>query len=290
MPQEYVVRAQGADQWLEFFAPTNMTEDRYIKAIQGLPGIGAHQVVHHITTTVIQPMDEKDVLPGNDQGDSVEQFLNEYAMGKNGDVMPDGTGKLLKAGSIVKFQLHYHSIGEEIRDRSRLGIVFYPKGYVPKYHQISRSIAQAENPLDIPAGADNVRFDGYHRFDRPVQLTAVQAHMHNRGKRMCVEAILPNGSLQDLSCFNFDFAWHKTYHYAEDVAPLLPAGTTIHVIGWHNNSSANRNNPDPRNWVGAGSRTSDEMGFLWATWTYLSDEDFKQKVAEREAARVRTQQ
>jgi hypothetical protein len=288
MPQEYVVRPQGADQWIEFFSPTGLTEDRYIKALQGLPGRGSHQVVHHLTSTVIQDMDEKDVLLGNDSGDEVEQFLNEYAMGKNGDVLPEGTGKILKAGSIVKFQAHYHAIGEEVRDRSRIGFVFYPKGYVPKYHQISRGLAHSLNPLDIPPGSDNVRFDGYHRFDKPARITAVQAHMHNRGKRMCVEAILPNGSVENLSCFNFDFAWHKTYHYAEDVTPLLPAGTVLHVTGWHDNSSANRNNPDPRNWVGAGSRTSDEMGFLWTTWTYLEEDDFKRMVAEREA-RSKTQ-
>jgi hypothetical protein len=106
---------------------------------------------------------------------------------------------------------------------------------------------------------------------------------------MCIEAILPNGRVDTLSCFNFDFAWHKVYNYADDVAPLLPAGTIFHVIGWHDNTSANRNNPDPRNWVGNGSRTSDEMGKSWTNWTYLEEEDYKRMVAEREAAKAKTQ-
>ena len=286
MSQEHVIPAQGPDRWLEWFVPTGLTETRYIKAVQAMPGSGAHRGVHHINTVVIQQMDPGDMLPGSDEnfeGDSSEQFLNEYAMGKNGDILPDGTGRVLKPGSIVKFENHYHSVGEELRDRSRVGIVFYPRGYVPKYHQISKGIGRSNLPLDIPAGASNVRFDGYQRFDRPVRLTAVQAHMHNRGKRMCIEAIYPNGGVETFSCFNFDFAWHKVYNYAEDVTPLLPAGTILHVIGWHDNSSANRNNPDPRNWVGAGSRTSDEMGFSWTTWTYLEEADYKRMVAERQA-------
>jgi len=35
--------------------------------------------------------------------------------------------------------------------------------------------------------------------------------------------------------------------------------------------------------VGAGSRTSDEMGFAWTSWTVLEEEDYKRLVAERQA-------
>jgi hypothetical protein len=294
MPEEHVIPAQGPDKWLEWFAPTGLTETRYYRAVQAMPGPGAHRAVHHINTSIIQDLDPSEIMPGSELmfengSNGNEAFLNEYAMGKNGDILPEGTGRILKPGSIVKFENHYHSVGEELRDISKVGVVLYPRGYVPKYVQISKGIGQASNPLDIRAGADNVRFDGYYRFDRPVRLTGVQAHMHNRGKRMCIEAILPAGGVEQLNCFNFDFAWHKVYNYADDVAPLLPAGTIYHVIGWHDNSAGNRNNPDPRNWVGAGSRTSDEMGFAHTTWTYLEEEDYKRMVAERKAAASKTQ-
>ena len=39
---------------------------------------------------------------------------------------------------------------------------------------------------------------------------------------------------------HFDFNWHITYLYADDVAPLLPAGTVLHMIGIHDNTAANR--------------------------------------------------
>jgi hypothetical protein len=294
MQEEHVIPAEGPDKWLEFFAPTGLTETRYYRAVQALPGIGAHRGVHHINTSIIQDLDPSEILPGSELmfengSNGNEAFLNEYAMGKNGDILPDGTGRILKPNSMVKFENHYHSVGEELRDKSRVGVIFYPRGYTPKYAQISKGIGQTSSPLDIPAGADNVRFDGYYRFDRPVRITGVQAHMHNRGKRMCIEAILPTNQIETLSCFNFDFAWHKVYNYAEDAAPLLPAGTIYHVIGWHDNSTANRNNPDPRNWVGAGSRTSDEMGFAHTTWTYLTDEDYQRLLAERKAGAAKTQ-
>ena len=111
-------------------------------------------------------------------------------------------------------------------------------------------------------GAQNVRTDGFTILAKPARLTAFQPHMHNRGTRQCLQAIYPPsgvGSRSDLartetlSCANFHFAWHLQYHYAEDVQPLLPAGTILQVISWHDNSSANKYNPDPSNWVGSDS-------------------------------------
>jgi hypothetical protein len=161
-----------------------------------------------------------------------------------------------------------------------VGLKFYPKGYKPKYHQISLQIANAHEELDIPANTIT-RHDGYYRFSRPARVTALQAHMHNRGKRMCVEAILPTGRAQTLNCMYFDFNWHKVYNYADEATPLLPAGTVLHTILWHDNTANNRSNPDPRNWIGYGQRTMDEMAFAWVTWTYLDEEDYKTMVAER---------
>ncbi len=90
--------------------------------------------------------------------------LVEYAVGKNGDIYPEGAGKLMKAGSKIRFNMHYHSVGEAITDRSQVGIVFYPKGYVPK-HVMNTVLAPNADDLDIPAGADNVRSDAYYKME-----------------------------------------------------------------------------------------------------------------------------
>ena len=58
------------------------------------------------------------------------------------------------------------------------------------------------------------------------RIESFQAHMHLRGKAMMMEAILPTGQTQVLSHVNdFNFNWHNSYVYADDVAPLLPKGT-----------------------------------------------------------------
>ena len=98
---------------------------------------------------------------------------------------------------------------------------------------------------------------------------------------MCMEAILPDMSIEPLSCAKFNFSWHIVYNYADDATPLLPAGTVIHVTSWHDNSPSNKTNPDPRNWVGSGARTIDEMGFAWVNYYYLTQDEYEQAVKER---------
>ena len=144
----------------------------------------------------------------------------------------------------------------------------------------------------VPAG-EVTRSDGYFRLPKPALISAFQPHMHNRGKAQCMEAIYPDiradsarpgpARTETLSCVsNYQFGWHITYPYADEVAPLLPAGTIIHVTSWHDNSVANKYNPNPKNWVGSGQRTIDEMAFAWVSLTYLDQADFERRVAARQ--------
>jgi hypothetical protein len=159
---------------------------------------------------------------------------------------------------------------------------------VLKYQFVARHTGDNFD-LDIPPGADSVRFDGYTRLPQNARMTQFQPHMHNRGKAMCMEAIYPDGKVEQLNCVsNYKFAWHITYPYADDAMPLLPAGTVIHIISWYDNSAANKGNPDPRAWVGRGSRTIDEMSFAWIGYVWLTDEDYKQQVEERKAKQTIT--
>jgi hypothetical protein len=107
--------------------------------------------------------------------------------------------------------------------------------------------------------------------------------MHAGGKRMCVDATYPSGIRQTLNCAAYNHNWVKVYSYADDVAPLLPAGTILHVMGWYNNSTSNPRNVDPKNWKGFGSRSIDDMMFFLGNFVPLTDDQFKAEVAAREA-------
>jgi hypothetical protein len=275
------IPATGSDWWGDYIVDSNLQEDRYLKAVEMKPSYGAKQVVHHAVAYLMQ--DEGDGGLVGSLGGTRGQFLAEYAVGKNGDIFPDGSGRIVKAGAKIRFNFHYHPIGEEKMDQTEIGLVFYPKGYVPKYYVQTSHTGDFED-LDIPAGADNVRADGYTRLMKNARVTSIQPHLHNRGKAQCIEAIYPDGKVEMLSCVNkFRFGWHLVYNYADDVQPLLPVGTILHVISWHNNTVSNRYAPDPRNWVGFGQRSIDDMSLAWVTYVWLTDEDFKREVEERNA-------
>ena len=223
-----------------------------------------------------------------DDGSSGGGTLVEYAVGKNGDMFPEGSGKLMKAGAKVRFNMHYHAIGEPVTDRTEVGIVFYPERGRAEARRSRPSSSPNQDDLDIPAGADNVRSDAYFKMEKPSHLVGFMPHMHNRGKRQCLEAIYPDMRVEQLNCVNYDFNWQIVYNYADNVAPLLPAGTIMHVISWHDNSAGNKYNPDPRNWVGFGNRTTDDMSRHWLTFYTMSDDEFKAEVAARNALKVKS--
>lgn len=281
------VPAAGADWWGVYSVPSGLTEDRYIKAVEAKPANKtSSKAVHHILVYAETGAETRDAREGEDLFGRGE-FLVEYSVGKGGETFQEGSGRLLKAGSTLRFELHYHSTGEEMTDTPQIAFVFYPKGNKPKRVQHTRAVGHG-GELDIPGGAKYVRSDGYTRFDSAGMLTGFQPHMHTRGKAQCLELIYPSGGIDDrieqIGCARFDFNSVIVYNWADDVMPIYPAGTILHVINWHDNS-VSRGNPDPRNWVGSGNRTIDEMGFSWVGFYNLTNAEYGRVLAARKAAR-----
>ena len=286
LPKDVVVKAHGADWWPDILVDPGLGEDRYIQAIQIVPTKG-YNVVHHIRTSIVEPeagTRHSGQLDGNVQLEVGEQgvFLNEYAIGKGADVFPDGSGRLIKAGTKINFQFHLHANGTETPTNVALGLKLYPKGYTPKH--VITSLTVGINDVDLRPHEANVRSDAYMPLIKPARLLSFQPHMHNRGKAECLEAIYPNGKTEMLSCARFEFNWMRNYVYADDAAPLLPAGTILHSIMWHDNSDQSRFNPDPDAQVTWGERTVDEMASAWLSYYYMSEEDYKKEMEARKAA------
>ena len=109
------VAAAAADWWGDYDVPTGLTEDRYVKAIETRPSKDGRFVNHHAIVSVIQDADPfvAGGRPGAGEGGKVISSFSEYVVGKYGDIFSEGSGRLLKAGSVLRFAMHYHSIGEE---------------------------------------------------------------------------------------------------------------------------------------------------------------------------------
>ena len=283
----YRVPAAGPDLFGYLYASFDLEEDRYIRAIQTKPADErARLVVHHTNAFAIAPGDTTDGLES-------ERHLVEYASGKQAEIYPPDSGVLLQAGSRTRLSYHLHSVGEEIDTVVELGLVFHPPGTTPDHVRWTKQLAGAHGTIaglvDLPPG-QVTRSDGYTRFSKAARITMFQPHMHMLGKYQCLELIYPTQPVQTevVNCAHFDYNWHLAYNYADDAAPLVPAGTILHVINWHDNTAGHRANPDPRNWTGSGGRTIDEMGFAWIGWYDLTDEEYEAELAERDAARRKT--
>lgn len=286
--EDYTMPAQGQDVWFRPVTEVPLTEPRWVRAVEVRSGTTAgRKIMHHVLAGLLQ--EEAGAGPGRaNPAEANAGLLMEWAIGKNYDVYRPNTGKLLSPGSRISWELHLHAVGEQIRDHAELAVYLYPKGETPKYRTritLFHAYATTIDDFDIPPNSITIT-QGFHALPQPARLESFQPHMHLRGKAMALKAILPDGAVQTLSYVNnFNFNWMNNYIYADDAAPVLPKGTIINVIAWHDNTARNKSNPDPDQWVGWGNRTIDEMAHAWVNVTYISEEDYKRRVTENRPTR-----
>jgi len=295
--EPYTMPAHGQDVWFKPLTDIPVTEPRWVRAVEMRPATPAgRRVTHHALARLLQDEPNAPVNPGRlvaDDGSSGGSLnaglLMEWAVGKNYDIYRPGSGKLLLPGSKIWWEMHYHAVGEQIRDHVELAVYLYPKDQTPKYRTYLTLFGATSNTgsrLDIPPNTVT-QSQSFHVLRAPARLENFQPHMHLRGKAMSLEAILPDGTTQMLSfADHFNFNWMTNYIYTDEAAPVLPKGTIIHVTAWHDNTTANPNNPDPNQWVGYGDRTIDEMAHAWVNVTYISEDDYKDWAAKHKPRRA----
>jgi hypothetical protein len=172
---------------------------------------------------------------------------------------PAGTGKLLKRGSFIVFQMHYTPIETAQTDATEIGLYLMPQA--PERELVTGAAYTTD--LAIPPGSSDAPAAAEMAFARPVTIYELSPHMHYRGKRVRFEALLPDGSTDTLlNVPAYDFAWQAMYRFTEP--RTYPAGTRIRVTGAFDNSVWNPFNPNPAATVGFGEQTDDEMfiGYL----------------------------
>jgi len=292
----YKVPAVAMDAWYKPTVETGLTEQRWVRAIEIRPAsLKGRKVTHHALARLLQtePGAAPNPLAALDDGSAAAGVAGglfmERAGGKQGESMRANSGKLMVPGSKIVFEVHYHSIGQEITDQVELGIYFYPRGQEPKYRQtlgLFNAIAGGSRNIDIPPNATFVS-QSTSTLRQAGRVENFQPHMHLRGKAMQLEAIFPDGKTTTLSKVDrFDFNWMTNYIFEDDAAPLLPKGTQLRVTSWYDNTKENKNNPDADQWVGFGDRTVDEMGHAWINITYMSDQDYEAELAKRKQTAV----
>ncbi len=255
-----------------FTLPTNTTSDKFVSAIDVHPG--DRTTVHHViafldTTGASEKLDANDPQPGytcfGGPGFDNPGTLGGWAPGARPIMLPEDVAMSLPAGSRIVLQVHYHPHGPTAPDKTEIGVYYAKKNP----NKILRILPIINTTFTIPPNDPNYQVTASFPLALPLATHAlfVAPHMHLLGRRMKVEATLPNGQKECLvNVSDWDFNWQGMYSYKQAVA--LPALTRLTATAYYDNSADNWRNPNsPPKPVSWGEATTDEMciAFLGVT-------------------------
>jgi len=290
MPEEFTVPASGTVEYQYFEIPTNFTEDKWVQAIEIMPG--AREVVHHVLVYAKVPPSPNATPPAPRPAGTpaptplfirnrahalppdpprldtlhapprqLGVLIASLAPGTTVMEFPNGTAMRLRAGTVLTFQMHYTAHGHEMKDRTALGFRFAKE--MPDEEIFASQFTNGS--FTIPAGARDVMVPAEIGMGQPVRVWGLLPHTHLRGTRWQYTLVKPDSTSQViLDVPHYDFKWQTYYMFAK---PLdIPAGGKITSMAWYDNSSSNKANPDPSKDVKWGDQTWEEMqytGFLY---------------------------
>ncbi len=271
----YDVPATGTVEYQRFVMDPGWTEDKWVQAMECLPGNPA--VVHHIIIYLVPP----GVTPSGQAGRLRSNWLGAFAPGLRPQVLEEGSARYIQKGSKVLFEIHYTPNGTAQPDRSYVGFKYCD----PKTVKKEVAVQNAGNfTFKIPAGDPNYEVESEFVFRQNALLLSVSPHMHLRGKDFRYDLIYPDGKKETVLWVpRYDFGWQTTYQLAEP--KVLPRGTKMYCVAHFDNSADNLSNPDPTKEVAWGEQTWEEMMFGWFEMS-LADQDLTQP-ATASALRVK---
>jgi mono/diheme cytochrome c family protein len=294
MPDEFTVPASGTIEYQYFEIPTNFTEDKWVQAIEIMPG--ARPVVHHVLvyakvpptpgatplapaprpagTPAPPPLFIRNRAQGATPPDpprldtlhapprQLGALVASLAPGMTLMEFPKGTAMRFRAGTVLTFQMHYTAHGHEMKDRTAIAFRF-AKEMSEEEIFASQFI---NGSFTIPAGAKDVAVPAEIGIGQPVRIWGLLPHTHLRGTRWQYKLQKPDSTSEViLDVPHYDFKWQTYYMFAKPLE--IPAGAKITSMAWYDNSASNKANPDPTKDVRWGDQTWEEMqytGFLFS--------------------------
>lgn len=199
-------------------------------------------------------------------------FLGTWFRGDGPMLFPETSGRLLRAGSSVELIIEYErpAFAEyvKVEDTSKLGLFTAYEG--EEIDLLLESKLIENSSFTIPANASDHRVTASLTLDENVHLVNIAPRMNRLGSRLEVRIVYPDGLERVLlNIPDFDFRWNSNYTFESPVA--APAGTTLLLTGWFDNSEDNWDNPNsPPADVSAGEGRYDEV--LMAMVDYTLDD------------------
>lgn len=272
MPTVFVPE-RGKDQYRCFVLPTGLSVDKFVSAMDILPG--DRRIVHHVIayldpTGESEKMDAKDPEPGYDcyggpgfeLGENIVSLLSDgytlggWAPGARPQLLPEGVGIKLAKNVRIVMQVHYNTLGRRGEDQTSIGL-YFNKETVKKQLFF---LPLVQTRLNIPAGNPNaVVTANYGVFPGlEMQIINIFPHMHLLGTKIEVEKQRGFEKEMLISIPNWDFNWQGAYTFQTPVK--MPTLSQLNMRCTYDNSLNNPRNPsNPLKNVKWGEGTEDEM-------------------------------
>lgn len=258
--EEQSIPASGTVDYRYVLIRNPYPTDVWLRAALVRPGNS--RVLHHVLVFTASNLNDILQIQAGLGG-----YFAAYVPGMEQVAFPEGTGKLLRQGAFLVFQLHYTATGQPESDRTELGL--YLAGQPPAREL--RTSAAYDTGFTIPAGAADHPAIAEFRMPRDGVLYEMSPHMHYRGRRFRFEAVYPDEQRETLLNVPFyRFDWQTLYRL--ETPKRLPAGTRIVVTGGWDNSIRNPYNPDPSRTVQFGEQSWEEMFIGYFNWADAPEE------------------
>jgi hypothetical protein len=223
LPSETVVPANTREQTSEFVVHTGVSERRWVRAVDLLPGNAS--MVRAATIAVRPPA-------SGSSGAMLERTLALWLPGENPFPLDGGLGFELPPSADLVVRVLYRKTWEyerqALRDRSTIGIYF------------SRAPASPVTAVNLTSGAPTVASANRVVFRRTmtedVRAIALYPTAGINGAAVKAVARRPNGTRVDLIAFHPRQDWVHRYWFREPIR--LPRGTVIDVTATRDDEAA----------------------------------------------------
>ncbi len=258
MPTAFSVPADGPDIYRNFVIPTNLADDKWIRAVELKPL--ARAVVHHSLFfgdtsggarkqeaatndgqpgfpgfgTIFGAIDLNSVLNGG---------LGGWVPGTTPAFLPDGIAMPLSKGSDFLLQTHFHPNGMAQVEKTVVGLYFGPKPARSMTQVQGSRRSSASNPTSISRRGRVITRCADLTCCRPMWTRSASGRMLTSwDARLNWTATLPTGEVRILLWIrNWEFNWQDQYLLFQNLVSL-PKGTRLDGELTYDNSANNIRN------------------------------------------------
>ena len=263
----YASKAISMDDYVCFSLPTNLTEDRIIRAVEVIPG--NPEIVHHVLVYVDQDGTEvTDTIGGDCASPSNldSKLVGAFTPGATPILFPSQEpiklGVSVNAGAKIYLNMHYPIGSYGMVDSTRVIFHFYPPGETGVREIDSDPLLinyQFVLPPEQITSVSAVYPSGSAGTPTDYSIYSVFPHMHLLGKEIGSFAVKPNeDTVRFIHIPHWDFDWQDFYKFR--YLQKIPQGSKLHSYGTFDNTSLNIHNPfSPPQMITFGLNTTDEM-------------------------------